>query len=69
MGAYSTIYVTRGAAIRHLERILSEAGDGSGQHDELLGNLMDAVLRERLYNCVITNNDDPEVSDYILDYG
>lgn len=68
MGAYSTVYVTRAAAIRSLERILSDAADGNGQHDELLGNLMDVVLRKRLYNCVITHDDDPEASDDVLDY-
>lgn len=68
MGAYSTIHITRAAAIRHLERLLSEAGDGNGQHDEMLGDLMDVVLQERLYNCLITNNDDPDAADSILDY-
>lgn len=66
MGAYSTINITRDAAIHHLEKLLSEASDG--QHDEILADIMDVVLRKSLYNCFIVNNDDSEAADSVLDY-
>ena len=59
MGAHSTIHITRTTARRALlEKVM--AAD-----DETLGNLLDVILYERLYNATVVNDDEPNADDVL----
>lgn len=62
MGAYSTLHITRTTARHALLEKVMEADD------ETLGDMLDVILRERLYNAIVVN-DDQDNSDSVLDRG
>lgn len=60
MGAYSTLRITRTAALQFLMvRILAAP-------DDVLGDLMDRFLSAQLHNCQIVADDDQENDNDIL---
>lgn len=58
MSTYSTLYITRAKAI--------ETIFGQEFTDEQLAEMMDAILRDRLYNCRIVNNEFPVNDDEVI---
>lgn len=63
MSAFSTLRITRGTALRYLHEHLQEATD------EMLGNIMDDLLKESLRNVLIVQ--DGPIDDHSLfgDFG
>lgn len=58
MSAYSTLRITRYRAVVYLINAI-----GASVTDEQLGDMMDVILRDRLYNCRIVANDEPSDED------
>lgn len=60
MGAFSTVSITRSAAKTAAREWIDRCDD------EELGRVMDQLLRERLYNTRIVNDDEP-AEDRLVD--
>jgi hypothetical protein len=59
MSAYSTLTVSRSAALKALNKNFT---------NEELGDLLDVVLKDRLYNAIVVNDgSDQAVDDHVID--